>query len=99
MDKLGTRISPLDVIKNGNRKLHGVETGVFYNDDRGELSIETLDAALVAPGEPSLLNFNNRQPDMKNGMHFNLLNNVWGTNFPMWFDDDARFRFKLTFDG
>ncbi len=97
MDKLGSQISPLDVIKNGNRKLHGVETGVFYSDNHEKLSIETLDAALVAPGEPSLLNFNNRQPNMKNGMHFNLLNNIWGTNFQMWYDDDTRFRFNLTF--
>jgi hypothetical protein len=97
MDKMGARVSPLDVIKNGNRKLHAVESGVYYSDKQGKLSIETLDAALVAPGEPSLLNFNNRQPDMKNGIHFNLLNNVWGTNFPMWYDDDTRFRFQLVF--
>ena len=97
MDKLGKKISPLDVIRNGNRKLHGVETGVFYKDQQSQLSIETLDAPLVAPGEPSLLNFNNRQPALKNGMHFNLLNNIWGTNFAMWYDDDARFRFSLEF--
>ncbi len=97
MDKLGAHISPLDVIKNGNRKLHGVETGVFYSDNRAQLTIESLDAALVAPGEPSLLNFNNRQPVMKNGMHFNLLNNIWGTNFQMWYDDDTRFRFNVMF--
>ncbi len=95
MDKLGTAISPLDVIKNGNRKLHAVESGIAYSEQQSRMQIETLDAALVAPGEPSLLNFNNRQPNMKNGMHFNLLNNVWGTNFPMWYDDDARFRFNL----
>ncbi len=97
MDKMGARISPLNVIKNGNRKLHAVESGINYSDQQGKLAIETLDAALVAPGEPSLLNFNNRQPPMKNGMHFNLLNNVWGTNFPMWYEDDTRFRFQLIF--
>jgi hypothetical protein len=97
MNKLGSAISPLDVIKNGNRKLHAVESGVMYHDRQSEMQIETFDTALVAPGEPSLLNFNNRQPNLKNGMHFNLLNNVWGTNFPMWFDDDARFRFDLVF--
>ncbi|MBI1282670.1 MAG: DUF5054 domain-containing protein [Anaerolineaceae bacterium] len=99
MDKLGSQISPLDVIRNGNRKLHGVETGLTYTDNRGQLTIKTLDAALVAPGEPSLLNFNNRQPNMKNGMHFNLLNNIWGTNFQMWYDDDTRFRFRVKWDG
>ena len=50
---------------------------------------------LVAPGKPSLLDFNNDQPDMNGGMHFNLYNNIWGTNFPMWYDEDARFRFRL----
>ena len=50
---------------------------------------------LVAPGEPSLLDFNDRQPPLERGMHFNLYNNVWGTNFPMWSDEDARFRFVL----
>jgi hypothetical protein len=93
LDKLGQRVSPLDVIRDGNRKLHAVDAGVFYREAARQLSIETLDAPLVAPGKPSLLNFNNRQPALKHGMHFNLYNNVWGTNFPMWYEDDARFRF------
>ena len=99
MDKMAERVSPLDVVRNGNRKLHAVESGVYYADSRNSLAIETLDAALVAPGEPSLLNFNNRQPVLSNGTHFNLYNNVWGTNFPMWYEDDARFRFSLRFGG
>ena len=49
----------------------------------------------VAPGEPSLLNFTNEQPDLSKGVHFNLHNNLWGTNFPMWFEDDCRFRFRI----
>ncbi len=97
MEKLGQLISPLEVVRNGNRRLHAVGSGVYYEDNRGKLSIETLDAPLVAPGEPSLLDFNNHRPALKKGMHFNLYNNVWGTNFPMWYDDDARFRFKLRF--
>jgi hypothetical protein len=28
-------------------------------------------------------------------MHFLLFNNLWGTNFPMWSGEDARFRFVL----
>ena len=98
MEKMGQRISPLDVVHNGNRKLHAVGSGVFYSDDEDEtLAIETLDAPLVAPGEPSLLNFDGEQPAVENGMHFNLYNNVWGTNFPLWYEEDARFRFALRF--
>jgi len=44
-----------------------------------------------------LLNFNNDLPDLSQGMHFNLHNNLWGTNFPMWFEEDCRFRFILRF--
>ena len=28
-------------------------------------------------------------------IYFNLYNNVWNTNFPMWYDECARFRFTL----
>jgi hypothetical protein len=93
MDKLGQWISPLDVVVNGNRKLHAVGQGVVYRNEPLDLLITTLDAPLVAPGEPSLMDFNNEQPDLARGMHFNLYNNIWGTNFPMWYDEAARFRF------
>jgi hypothetical protein len=95
IDKLGQSISPLEVLRNGNRTLHAAGAGVEYRDKRGGLAIATLDAPLVAPGVPSLLHFSNRRPALQGGMHFNLYNNVWGTNFPMWFDDDMRFRFVI----
>jgi hypothetical protein len=98
MDKLGKQISTTEVIHDGNNKLHAVNKGIFYEEKDGtRLEIETLDAALVAPGEPSLLDFHSRPPAIRGGMHFNLYNNVWGTNFPMWYSDDARFRFILRF--
>jgi len=42
-----------------------------------------------------MLDFNNSQPDLSKGMHFCLLDNLWGTNFPMWFEEDCRFRFTV----
>lgn len=104
MDKLGQWVSPLDVLRNGSRHLHGVGRGVRWQSaepgkrDTG-LEIATLDAALVAPGDRCLLDFNNRRPGMGHGMHFLLSNNVWGTNFPMWFGEEARYRFQVQFTG
>jgi len=72
---------------------------VTYRDASSTLELETLDAPLVAPGERSLLNFTNMQPPLTGGMHFNLLNNLYGTNFRMWYDEDARFRFLLRVQG
>lgn len=96
MDKLGQPVSPLEVVANGNRHLHAIGRGATVLDGDARLEVETLDAALLAPGEPSLLNFTNDQPNLTKGLHFNLYNNIWGTNFPMWFDEDAKFRFKIS---
>jgi hypothetical protein len=95
MDKMGEWISPSDVICGGNRLLHAVQSGVRCPVRTGHLLLETLDAPLVAPGAPQLLRHNNDDPNDTGGMHINLYNNVWGTNFPMWYADDARFRFAL----
>jgi hypothetical protein len=95
LDKLGESVSPLEVILNGNRKLHAVGEGVSYHGGDGVLTLRSLDAALVAPGERSLVNFNNCQPELWHGMNFLLYNNTWCTNFPMWYDEDAHFRFEI----
>ncbi len=97
IEKLGEYISPLDVVKNGNRHLHASGKGITCEDGKNGLEILALDSPLVAPGQPSLLNFSNEQPNLKGGMHFNLYNNIWGTNFPMWFEEDCRFRFTIHF--
>lgn len=91
ISKMGQLIDPQYVVEDGQCRLHGTDRGVFYR----ELSLETLDAPLVAPQEPSLLNFVNTKPLDADPVYFNLYNNVWGTNFPMWYDEDARFRFIL----
>ena len=95
LDKMGQSISPLDIVRDGARALHAVDRGVSYGDAHGRLSIDTLDAPLVAPGAPSLLQWTNEQPALDKGMHVNLYNNVWGTNFPQWYDEDATFRFVI----
>ena len=65
------------------------------------LRVETLDASLVCPGSyntsagAGLLRYNNVQPQMAGGMHFNLENNLWGTSFPQWYGDDGIVRFRL----
>ena len=98
MHKMGQWISPLEVIKNGNRKLHAVGRGVRCNAGGARTYIDSADAPLVAPGAPSLYDFNNGRPPLSRGMHFNLFNNIWGTNFPQWSDESALFRFSMKFD-
>lgn len=88
--KMGQDISPLDIVKNGNRRLHGVEA--VRNP---ECTIRPLNSALVAPGRPGLYDFDQQLPDLNSGWHFNLYNNIWGTNFPFWYGEPAHFRFVI----
>lgn len=93
INKMGQPVNFRDIVKNGNRKLHAVSEGVRLQDNNTGCSITTLDAPLAAPGERTLLNFDNRLPEVQEGVHFCLHNNVWGTNFMMWFEDDMQYRF------
>jgi hypothetical protein len=95
LDKVDHRVSPFDVVRGGNRQMHAVSGAVHYQDAQGSLSIETLDAPVVALGEKSPLAYSTDQPDVTKGIHFNLFNNAWGTNYIQWFGGDTRFRFAL----
>ena len=95
LEKSGEPVSPFDVLPSGNRHLHALSKGFSYHDEKGAFSVETVDAPLVALGVKSPLYFSNLQPDLSAGIHCNLFNNAWGTNYIMWFGEDMRFRFVL----
>lgn len=91
IQKVGEWMDPTAVVDNGNKHMHAVWEGVKF----GGSELKTLDTALINIGEPALLNFTNDAPNLNGGVYFNLFNNIWGTNFPMWYDEDARFRFTM----
>jgi len=95
IDKVGRLISPMNVVKGGNRNLHAVDTGAYYYGSEGNIHLLTKDAVLLSPGEKRLLTFDNTFADISGGLHFNLYNNIWGTNFPMWYEEDSKFRFQI----
>lgn len=89
--KLGQAIDPANVVEKGALWLHATDGEVTGPGCR----ILSPDAALVAPGLGRLLDFRPGEPRFREGVSFNLYNNIWGTNFPMWSEDDAVFRFRL----
>lgn len=85
--KMGMWINPEDII--GSPLISATDYGVKSDN----VEIESLDAALVAPFGRRLLDFD-KNPK-KQDLYFNLYNNIWNTNFPMWYNDDSVFRFKI----
>lgn len=96
LDKLGQRVSPLDVVRRGGRALHAVGEGMHYSGPDGRLTITTRTAPLVAPGAPNLLDADPPLPDLAGGFHVLLHDNCWGTNFPMWNEGPATFDFTIS---
>ena len=96
LGKSGGPVSPFDVVTGGNRAMHAVLDGLRYQGIEGALTIESLDAPVVALGERLPVHFTRAQPDLAGGFHFSLFNNGWGTNYIQWFGEDMRFRFRIT---
>jgi len=95
LDKSGEAVSPFDVVESGNRHMHALASGFSYREGAHEFAVEPLDAPLVALGERTPLLFSNEQPDLSRGIHSCLYNNAWGTNYIMWYGEDARFRYVI----
>lgn len=91
LTKLGCRIKPEEVTLNGSRNLHAVENVCF-----GDCEISNLHSPLVSFGRGKILEFDNKFESVrKDGISFVLQNNVWGTNFPLWYEDNAGFKFEI----
>jgi hypothetical protein len=95
LEKSGEPISPFDVVASGSRHMHSLSKGFEYKQGGHRFAVETVDAPVVALGDRTPLGFSNAQPDLRKGIHSNLYNNAWGTNYIMWFGEDMRFRFVL----
>lgn len=88
LNKMGEWIKPDDIV--GSPLISAIENGIRNSN----YQINSLDAALVAPYGRKLLHYN--EHDLKQDLYFNLYNNIWNTNFPLWYSDDALFRFEVT---
>jgi hypothetical protein len=94
--KLGVPVNPLDVVKGGNRSYHAIERAEYRGCD-GRYLVSPLDSPLAALGKPKMLLFDDRFEDPSGGLYFNIFNNIWGTNFPMWLEGEGRSRFIIEF--
>ena len=93
--KLGTDLSPLDVVSMGSRCLHAVECANLQTED-GTFELRSRHAPLLCLGKGKILEFDDKTEDIeRDGITYILQDNVWGTNFPLWYSDNARFVFTV----
>lgn len=93
--KLGQKVDPKRVVSRGNRKISAIEYAAFAAAG-STFRLENAHAALAATDGGNILHFDDSPADIKsNGLSFILHNNVWGTNFPLWYGENAAFSFAL----
>lgn len=96
LTKLGESIDPYSVVSKGGRNLHAVRN-IRLDAENGAYRFINYHSPLVSVGRGKILEFDNKFEDFsKNGISFVLYDNVWGTNFPLWYEDNASFSFKIT---
>jgi len=91
IEKLGRWVDPKDVVSCGNRELHATSGLIDFSG----IMLNTIDAPVIAVDRPYLYGFYNQIPACDKGIWVNLFNNQYGTNFPMWYEGDARFRYEM----
>ena len=88
--KLDQDINPYQVREGGNRKLHASPQ---IRWEGGQLN--SCHAPLASVGGRHLYDENENYGSAADGMYYLLCNNRWGTNFPLWYGENARFAFCL----
>lgn len=95
LSKLNNMIDPVTVVSKGNRSIHASQYATL---DIGEGSYKLINhhSPLLTLGKGKILEFDNAiESTEQYGISYILYNNVWGTNFPLWYEDNAHFDFTL----
>lgn len=93
--KLNCDINPYDITEYGNRNLSCVDA-VKYKVNNYDICINNYHSPLVGLGEGKILKFDNKYEDVaSDGISYILFDNVWGTNFPLWYEDNAYFEYEI----
>jgi len=99
--KVAQNIPLNNIVINGSQHLHGHWNGIQYAGEDGRFDLNALDSGVVAIGLrspfPTPLNYTQKPED---GIHFLLWNNIWSTNYPLWYpyqksDNNCEFRFQF----
>lgn len=95
LSKLGTDIDYKSVASMGGKSLHAVEKCIM-SAPFGKVDFINRHSPLLSPGKGKILEYDNKTEDIeKDGLAYNLYNNCWGTNFPLWYENNACFVFEI----
>lgn len=103
--KLGSMVDIESVVRNGSQHLHSSQT-VTYSlpSNTPHMTFESLDTSVVCVGYPNPFPTPPSRPAVDDGFSYNIFNNIWGTNYIMWYpyrqeDESSMYRFTMKYSG
>ncbi len=98
LKKMDSAVAPNSVVSMGGRNLHAVFNAALESHDNN-YKITNYHSPLISIGRGKILQFDNKfENAVTDGITYVLYNNVWGTNFPLWYEENARFEFDIKID-
>lgn len=98
LKKIDSAVAPNSVVSMGGRNLHAVFNATLESHDNN-YKITNYHSPLISIGRGKILQFDNKfENAVTDGITYVLYNNVWGTNFPLWYEENARFEFDIKID-
>jgi hypothetical protein len=94
--KLGMTTDPVDIVPGGGIHLHAIQDHVDIQTPF-PWRIHALDSVLLSTNGGRLLDPSPIPSPRIDSLWFNLFNNIWNTNFPLWTEGPMGYRFRLTF--
>ncbi|MGN0505850.1 MAG: DUF5054 domain-containing protein [Lachnospiraceae bacterium] len=95
LQKICDFIKPEDVVSKGSRNLHAVRMARLQTE-HGSYQFINHHSPLISVGPGKILEFDNAFESMEqDGISYVLYDNVWGTNFPLWYEENAGFSFSI----
>ena len=93
--KIGEEVGTDETVSMGGKNLNAVQKSILKTD-AGSFDFVNSDCPLISIGKGKILEYDNRNEDIKkDGVSYVLYDNVWGTNFPLWYEENARFSFEI----
>lgn len=96
INKPGSVLRPeTDIAGSANHAFYALESFAGVEDGKEIYAVVSQDAPLVSIGENGVYAFRRTYEAHQPELRFNLLNTMWGTNFPQWIEGDFTFEFEL----
>ena len=100
--KLGSLVDIESVVHNGSQHLHSSQTITYSSPSISQhMTFQSLDTSVLCVGYPNPFPTPPSPPAMDDGFAFNIFNNIWGTNYVMWYpykEEDKSSKYRFTYN-